>query len=275
MGAKTGISWCHHTFNIVWGCQEVSPECARCYARKFAERVGHSADGTKPALWGANSTRRTFGDKYWAQLRQWNLIAAANSAQELVFITSMGDTFEDHPINAEQRRRLWGEIEATPWLIHLLLTKRPENFARFLPWGINDKPWRNVWLGTTIGLESSAHRLRPLVQMPAVRRFISYEPALERVDWGRHFALSGGARSIHWLIAGAESGPGFRRAEVDWFREARDVCADWRIAYHFKQHGGLRPTDGGDLLDGERIKQVPTSDRPIAPLPLAHAVSLN
>ena len=45
MADKTKIEWTHASWNPVRGCTEVSPGCANCYARTFAERfrgvVGH------------------------------------------------------------------------------------------------------------------------------------------------------------------------------------------------------------------------------------------
>mgnify|MGYP001023510905 CR=1 FL=1 len=36
MGEETKIEWTNHTFSPWWGCEEVSPGCAKCYARTFA-----------------------------------------------------------------------------------------------------------------------------------------------------------------------------------------------------------------------------------------------
>ena len=45
------IQWTHHTFNPWFGCTEVSPECAACYARVLmAERL-------KRCEWGRGAAR--------------------------------------------------------------------------------------------------------------------------------------------------------------------------------------------------------------------------
>ena len=36
--SPTGIEWTEETWNPVTGCDEVSPGCANCYAKTFAER---------------------------------------------------------------------------------------------------------------------------------------------------------------------------------------------------------------------------------------------
>ena len=59
------IEWTDHTFNCWWGCVKVSAGCTHCYAETFAKRTGHN-------IWGANTDRRFFGDKHWAEPRKWN-----------------------------------------------------------------------------------------------------------------------------------------------------------------------------------------------------------
>lgn len=38
MGEQSGIEWTDSTWNPVSGCTQVSPGCAHCYAKRFAER---------------------------------------------------------------------------------------------------------------------------------------------------------------------------------------------------------------------------------------------
>src|SRR5581483_12146104 len=38
MAGKTSIEWSEYTWNPATGCQEVSPGCDHCYAKRFAER---------------------------------------------------------------------------------------------------------------------------------------------------------------------------------------------------------------------------------------------
>jgi protein gp37 len=45
------------------------------------------------------------------------------------------------------------------------------------------------------------------------------------------------SRSILWVIAGGESGPGARPAHPDWFRGLRDQCQAAGVPYFFKQWG--------------------------------------
>jgi protein gp37 len=53
---------------------------------------------------------------------------------------------------------------------------------------------------------------------------------------------------IDLLIAGAETGPGARLAELDWLRSARDQCASAGVPFFLKQVN----SKGDRELDGRR-----------------------
>jgi protein gp37 len=46
---------------------------------------------------------------------------------------------------------------------------------------------------------------------------------------------------------------------IDWAREVRDLCADQRVAFFFKQWGGIRPKTGGRDLDGREWNELPAA----------------
>jgi protein gp37 len=243
MSEKTGIEWTDHTFNPWWGCVRVSPACQHCYAETFAKRTGN-------AVWGVDAPRRFFGAKHWQEPAKWNRDAAKAGERRRVFCASMADVFEDRPDLDEPRGHLFGLIEATPMLDWQLLTKRPENIRGLLPSDWLERARPNVWLGTTVENQEYADvRLPHLIDVPAVVHFVSYEPALGPVrfeDW-----------PLEWIIAGGESGAGFRTPDPDWFRAVRDGCERDGTAFFFKQWGGLRPKTGGASLDGIEYKQMP------------------
>jgi protein gp37 len=171
----------------------------------------------------------------------------------------MCDVFEDHPTVDEEREKLWPLIRETPWLQWQLLTKRPERIPAHLPadWHTG---YPNVWLGTSIEDNGEATRADELRKVPAVIRFISYEPALGEID---KVDLTG----IHWLIYGGESGPSYRTASYSWPRIIRDRCAAEGIAFFHKQSDGLRSGLGVEL-DGVLHHDWPTVPSPIAaPVP--------
>jgi protein gp37 len=128
------------------------------------------------------------------------------------------------------------------------LDEAPQLIPRRLPadWG---QGWPHVWLGTTCGVRDSYPRLDALREIPAVVRFISAEPLLESladIDLG----------GFHWLIAGGESGSGFRPMLNEWALELRDICAREGVGFHFKQHSGFRP-GAGCGVGGKRYHEPP------------------
>jgi protein gp37 len=259
---KTGIEWTDHSFNPWWGCSRVSPACRFCYADRDATRYGHH-------LWRRHGERRMLSEANWARPLKWNRAAERAGVPAKVFCASMADVFEDHPGVVEARERLWGVVEATPWLRWQILTKRPENVARMAPW---DKRWPgHVWLGTSVESQRFANERIPfLLRSGAKTLFLSCEPLLGAVDlrsipyqgdalyyvdaligryrlgaayeWGTDcsFGLAGLGR-IGWVIAGGESGPKARPSHPDWFRSLRDQCAAARVPFLFKQHGEWGP----------------------------------
>lgn len=248
MGTVTGIEWTDHTFNPWWGCARVSEECRHCYAETWAHRYG--------VEWGARATRRTFGTDHWVEPERWARAAEKAGVRRRVFCASMADVFEARADLDAERARLWTLIDRTPALDWLLLTKRPEHVAGAVPWGA---AWpANVWIGTSVGVQSSAPRLDHLRPLPAVVRFVSVEPLLEAVA----LDLDG----IDWVIVGGESGPGSRPMQTDWARTVRDAAKARGAALFFKQWGDTHPERGrigkkiaGSMLDGRQWKEFPVA----------------
>lgn len=154
-----------------------------------------------------------------------------------------------------------------------------------------DAPWplENLILGTSVEDQKTAdERIPKLLQVPAWKRMVSYEPALGPVEFPRE-AMSlppkngcpicmskeslnvtcepidydnlsveeileaerkkrndisitcrkcnelARNQSLNLIVAGAETGPGARPADLDWFRSARDQCADAGVPFFLKQ----------------------------------------
>jgi protein gp37 len=243
MGEQTAIQWTDHTFNPWWGCVKVSPACDHCYAESLSRRYGYT-------VWGKDEPRRWFGAEHWREPLKWNRAAEHTGVRRRVFCASMADVFEQGSSDLDgQRANLWALIDSTPQLDWLLLTKRPMNIRRMIPahWLTNIRA--HVWFGTTVESPDYLWRVAELAKVPAAVRFISYEPALADVTW----PLAG----IQWLIAGGESGGGFREPQAAWIQSARDQCVAAGVAFYFKQWGGLRPKAKGAVLDGREWKQFP------------------
>ncbi len=242
MAAFSKIQWTDFTFNPVEGCVKVSAACTNCYAEARNIRF-HSGDN-----WGPNSRRLQRSEAYWKQPYKWNEKAKRANERHRVFCASLADVFEDHEDWIEPRFLLWEMIQRTTHLDWLLLTKRPENFHRFLPWKRNDDPWPNVWLGITAeSMECLQVRVPYLLITPAVVRFLSMEPLLEEVeiprDWLQPFheidpSLKATPK-ISWVIVGGESGTGrnIRSMPLRWPRRLLHQCRSTGTPFFMKQLG--------------------------------------
>ena len=175
MGAKTGIAWCDSTFNAWVGCTKVSPGCDHCYAEALDAR--HRWGGA--VHWGAGVPRYRTSASNWAKPLAWNRKAAASGKRWLVFTNSLADVF-DNEVPGEWRADLFALIRQTQNLTWLLLTKRIGIAWKYLPGVVLP----NIWLGASVVNQEEADRDIPkLLATPAAKRFVSYEPSLEAVDF--------------------------------------------------------------------------------------------
>jgi len=232
------INWTDHTWNPWLGCRHVSAECDHCYADTMVtNRMGRDF----------SVVQRT---KTWKEPSKWNRKAPALAAElgrkVRVFCASLTDFFIQ---DADPwRDEAWDVIRQCKEMDWLILTKRPQLIPRCLPsdWG---KGWPHVWLGTTCGARESYPRLDALRGITATVRFISAEPLLESLA---DINLNG----FHWLIAGGESGSGFRPMREEWALELRDICGQQKVGFHFKQHSAFRSGQGAEL-GGKRYHEPP------------------
>jgi protein gp37 len=239
MAENSKIEWCDHTFNPWVGCTKVSPACDNCYAEGWAKRTGQAQ------LWRGDRRRTSAAN--WQQPLKWNRQAGREGRRFRVFCASLADVF-DNQVPEAWRDDLWRLIAATPHLDWLLLTKRPQNIRKF----IDGPALPNMWLGTTVENQEEADRRIPhLLATLAAVHFLSCEPLLGPVDlrpWLDRDFLTGCAdddaapvRTVGWVIAGGESGPGARPMHPDWARSLRDQCAAAGVPFHFKQCGEWAP----------------------------------
>lgn len=253
MSDKTAIAWTDHTFNPWMGCHKVSQGCKHCYAETLTtNRMGLD-------VWGLTGSRKRTSPQLWNRPRRWNREATEANEVRRVFCASLADVFEDY-VNPDGtgpndwRPDLWAIFRECPQLDFQLLTKRPENIAKMLPddWdtafpGFDYYP--NVWLGTSIEDNRVVERAPQLVANKAIVHFVSYEPAIGPCD---KLDLT----DIEWLIAGGESGPGYRPMDLDWVRDIRRRCEAGSTTFFFKQSAAYR-TEMGIELDGKIVRNYP------------------
>lgn len=234
---QSAIEWTEATWNPVTGCTQVSPGCAHCYAKTFAERwrdiPGHHYEqGFELRLWQ---------DRIGQPLR-WR-------APRTIFVNSMSDLFhEDIPF--DYIVRVFDVMAEASQHTFQVLTKRHERLAELAV----DLDWPpNVWMGVSVENRRFVKRADYLRGVPAAVRFISAEPLLGPLEG---LDLDG----IDWLIAGGESGHRHRPVRIEWIRDLRDRCLSERVAFFFKQWGGRTPKAGGRDLDGRTWDELPTPD---------------
>lgn len=270
MGKNSKIEWTDHTFNPWIGCTNVSPGCDHCYAEAMAKRWGL-------AKWGNHPRRRT-SPQNWKQPLKWNadakLFKREYGHQPRVFCASLADVF-DNQAPSEWREDLFALIRECQRLDWLLLTKRPQNIRRMLPndWGDG---YQNVWLGITAEDQIRFDQRWPHLQaIPAVIRFVSYEPAIGPLRLPSDEPLP------DWLISGGESGGGARTVDAQWVRSIIKQCRRRGVAPFHKQWGtyssnplvaeecmnasAAKQIDlegkGGGLIDGELVREFPVPRR--------------
>jgi len=277
MASHTKIGWCSyllpdgqvvhgHTHNEWWGCAPKSRGCRFCYAADTAARW-HPDEN----LWRRKGPRRLMSENTRNNPYRWNRAAEKAGRPELVFCSSMSDVFDEHPMVAPWRANLWPKIEATPWLIWMLLTHRPENIAAMVPPAWLDGDWpAHVWIGATVEDDRyAADRIEPLSRLwQAPVRFLSVEPMVGPVDptaidfgpQGLLDALTGVATQgpdpadryrarapINWVIGGGESGNPNKIARMDpvGLTTLAAQCADRGVPFFAKQTGTLLAREWG------------------------------
>jgi len=270
MGDRSKIEWTDSTWNAVTGCTEVSPGCDHCYARTLAHGKLAKVYGARLPVVDSEANRAdTFSVRLWPerldQPLRWK-------RPRMIFVNSMSDFFHvDVP--QEYQDQMFAVMGLAGQHTFQVLTKRPGRALRYLsraylPGAIIDaatlhnlsmRPWAdlkawplsNVWIGATVERQDEAFRVEQLRQCPAAVRFLSCEPLLGPLT----LDLTG----IHWLIAGGESGYGFRPTNPEWIRSLRDQCLAAGVPFFFKQWGGARAKSGGRLLDGVEWDGMPAT----------------
>ncbi len=82
-------------------------------------------------------------------------------------------------------------------------------------------------------------------------KFLSIEPLLQ--DLG-DFDISG----VDWVIVGGESGRGARPMQKEWVEKILKLCRRQKIAFFFKQWGGVHKSTTGRSLNGRTYDEMPS-----------------
>jgi protein gp37 len=203
----------------------------------------------------------------------------------------MGDLFHEDITN-EQIAAVFGVMAATPQHTYLLLTKRPKRMVEWFAWleearhevsatprdfcelmsqgplnrvvetGDDTWPLPNVWVGVSAeDQETLEERWEQLRQVPAVVRWLSYEPAIGSMRLSHEmltglddeYPEEGVGTKLDWVVVGGESGHGARSCNVNWIRLVVEQCQKAGVPVHVKQLGArpyeTKPTPSGCGFD--------------------------
>jgi protein gp37 len=229
----TKIEWCDETINPIqdvrkgksgrgYHCTKCSPGCLNCYAERINKIRGNGLPFDNAPC------EFDLIDKELDKLSRWK-------KPRSVFIQSMGDLFhEDVPCDfihhiLDRPNQTYYHINHTL----LLLTKRPQNVINFISNPVHGRmKWHsNIYLGLTVCNQQEWNDKGKLfLQIPG-KKFISHEPALERIDYGE------GLKEISCLISGGETGSGARPSHVNTFRADRNQCQAVGVPFFLKSVG--------------------------------------
>lgn len=239
MSQGSAIEWTDATWNPVRGCTKVSPGCTHCYAETFAERFR----GVPGHPYEQGFDLRLVPEKL-AEPARW-------SKPSMVFVNSMSDLFHD-AVSDDYIVAVATTMARVDWHVYQVLTKRADRMQRLLNGRLAfaaNLP--HIWWGTSVeNVRHGLPRIAALRKANVAVRFLSIEPLLE--DLGE-IDLDG----IAWVIVGGESGHGARPMEAAWVRSIREQCLAERVAFFFKQWGGVRKAESGRSIDGRVHDDMP------------------
>jgi len=238
MATTTQIEWTDATWNPITGCSKITRGCDFCYAERFSERF--RGVGGHPFENGFDLTLRP------ERLRQ----PVSWREPRRVFVNSMSDLFHKD-VPRPFIDSVFDTMEEANWHTFQVLTKRSSLMVRYLRgrYGAGLAP-PHIWLGVSVEDARNTIRLKHLRAAQASVRFVSFEPLLGPVG---NVDLTG----IDWAIIGGESGPQARPLAEEWAVAIHEQCRLDRVAFFFKQWGGVRPKSGGRLFRGREWNEYP------------------
>ena len=222
--SKTKIEWCHETINPIVGCSKVSEGCQNCYAEKMAWRLKCMGNPKYQDVVDHNGwTGEIAGDM--------NQFHSLPKKPRKVFVVSMGDLFNEN-VRDQAVDMIFYAMRDYPQHTYMLLTKRPDRMNYFLKKRISQsclKGIPNLWLGITAENQKRYDERWPILsKIPAAVKFVSLEPALERIN------IDIFAPWPDWVIWGPETGPGKRPFKDEWALSVYEQCQEKGIPFFDK-----------------------------------------
>jgi protein gp37 len=232
--AQSSIEWTEMTWNPTTGCNKLSAGCKFCYAEVMSRRL--KAMGIDKYKDGFNLT---IHEDALQTPYSWK-------SSKVVFVNSMSDLFhKDVPLSFIQK--VFKVMNDTPQHTYQVLTKRADILYKYhkeLNWT------HNIWMGVSVEDERVVKRIDFLRKTNARLKFLSCEPLIGPLP-----KLN--LNNIDWVIVGGESGRTPRPMEVDWVLDIQEQCENSKVAFFFKQWGGVNKKKAGRELKGKTYSEMP------------------
>jgi protein gp37 len=235
---RTSIEWVKnpdgsqgYTWNPITGCLN---GCSYCYARKLAngrlKRV-YTANYDKAVLAPPKLTGRLpsyadpdpFYPRFWDD-KCYEIVPQGRDRIKPrgVFVCDMSDLF-GKGIPERWTSDVLDSIRRRPDWRFYLLTKQPQNLAKFSPFSAN------CWVGVSATNQQQFDQaIITLPQIEAKKLFISVEPLLSRI-----YTTMTAIKRLDWLIIGAQTKP-YKPPEVSVVRELIEAADEAGIKVFLK-----------------------------------------
>ena len=232
--AKSKIEWTESSWNPVTGCTKISPGCKNCYAERMANRL---------KMMGQPNYDNGFQVTLHEHVLEYPLLWKKS---QTIFVNSMSDLFHEK-ISDSFICKVFEIMKKASWHTFQVLTKRSQRLKEMsskIDWP------QNVWIGVSVENEDYKYRIDDLRLIPAIVRFISFEPLIGPIT-------STDFSNIDWIIVGGESGPHSRPMNKEWVVQLKENCFLQNIPFFFKQWGGTNKKKTGRVFEGQTWDEMP------------------
>jgi protein gp37 len=236
-------------------CEHASPGCDHCYSETSNGRcLPFNGTGLPFDRRSRDLVHIIIDQDILEQPLHWR------KARE-IFVCSQTDLFAEF-VTDEMIDRVFAVMALCPQHTFQVLTKRADRMRRYISithdaiaWQVQlsrafagkipcktidpfSWPLPNVHLGVSVEDQQRANERHEPMRVLAEQgwtTWVSYEPALELVQWW-------GWSFLKWVVVGGESGPGARPFDIGWARNTIAQCKAAGVACFVKQLGA-KPWD--------------------------------
>lgn len=209
------IDWTDWSFNPITGCEH---GCPYCYMLRMEKRF-------------PGTMKPKFKPEY---LDRFQTVRKVKSGDK-IFVGSSGDMWGDWVPKEWIHTFFYKAVRKRPDVIFQFLTKNPERY-----WDFDFREYNNCWFGTTVdGTERTEFNLSCLVNAIDHQglKFVSFEPLIKEPEIDpRDF------EELDWVIIGADSSRGAKKAPQSWAESIIDLARDNSIPVFVKDNYGYPET---------------------------------